>query len=104
MYFAVRINCPKESYNHYPTNLKAKDVLILISRLFGFVFFNQELSDLHIEALAVLGNCLEDVYTLQLIQLTGGLKKLLSFLAVSTVPGIQKNAAKAITKAAYDGM
>ncbi|NXO81054.1 ARMC3 protein, partial [Sitta europaea] len=58
--------------------------------------------DLHIKTLAVLGNCLEDVHTLQQIQLTGGLKKLLSFLEVSTVPDIQKNAAKAITKAAYD--
>ncbi|NXM57216.1 ARMC3 protein, partial [Illadopsis cleaveri] len=63
---------------------------------------NNELSDLHIETLAVLGNCLEDVHTLQQIQLTGGLKKLLSFLEVSTVPDIQKNAAKAIAKAAYD--
>ncbi|NXH63582.1 ARMC3 protein, partial [Rhabdornis inornatus] len=63
---------------------------------------NNELHDLHIETLAVLGNCLEDVHTLQEIQLTGGLKKLVSFLEVSTVPDIQKNAAKAITKAAYD--
>ncbi|NWV17710.1 ARMC3 protein, partial [Origma solitaria] len=63
---------------------------------------NDELHDLHIETLAVLGNCLEDVQTLQQIQMTGGLKKLLSFLEVSTVPAIQKNAAKAITKAAYD--
>ncbi|GAB0184782.1 armadillo repeat-containing protein 3 [Grus japonensis] len=62
----------------------------------------QEFSDLHVEALAVLGNCLEDVHTLQLIQQTGGLKKLLSFVGVSTVPDIQKNAAKAITRAAYD--
>ncbi|XP_009817237.2 armadillo repeat-containing protein 3 isoform X1 [Gavia stellata] len=61
-----------------------------------------EFSDLHVEALAVLGNCLEDVHTLQLIQQTGGLKKLLSFVGGSTVPDIQKNAAKAITKAAYD--
>ncbi|KAM6338760.1 armadillo repeat-containing protein 3 [Podargus strigoides] len=61
-----------------------------------------EFSDLHVDALAVLGNCLEDVHTLQLIQQTGGLKKLLSFIGVSTVPDIQKNAAKAITKAAYD--
>ncbi|KFZ48847.1 Armadillo repeat-containing protein 3 [Antrostomus carolinensis] len=61
-----------------------------------------EFSDLHVEALAVLGNCLEGVRTLQLIQQTGGLKKLLSFVGVSTVPDIQKNAAKAITKAAYD--
>ncbi|XP_054672045.1 armadillo repeat-containing protein 3 isoform X2 [Grus americana] len=61
-----------------------------------------EFSDLHVEALAVLGNCLEDVHTLQLIQQTGGLKKLLSFVGISTVPDIQKNAAKAITRAAYD--
>ncbi|XP_032919899.1 armadillo repeat-containing protein 3 isoform X1 [Catharus ustulatus] len=63
---------------------------------------NNELSDLHIETLAVLGNCFEDVATLQQIQLTGGLKKIVSFLETSTVPDIQKNAAKAITKAAYD--
>ncbi|NWH57435.1 ARMC3 protein, partial [Geococcyx californianus] len=61
-----------------------------------------ELSDLHVEALAVLENCLEDVHTLQLIQQTGGLKKLLSFVGGSAVPDVQKNAAKAITKAAYD--
>ncbi|KFP41034.1 Armadillo repeat-containing protein 3, partial [Chlamydotis macqueenii] len=62
----------------------------------------KEFSDLHVEALAVLGNCLADVHTLQLIQQTGGLKKLLSFVGVSTVPDIQRNAAKAITKAAYN--
>ncbi|NXW89752.1 ARMC3 protein, partial [Alopecoenas beccarii] len=61
-----------------------------------------EFNDLHVEALAVLGNCLEDVHTLQQLQQTGGLKKLLSFVGVSTVPDIQKNAAKAIAKAAYD--
>ncbi|NXY68204.1 ARMC3 protein, partial [Glareola pratincola] len=61
-----------------------------------------EFSDLHVEAVAVLGNCLEDAHTLQLIQQTGGLKKLLSFVGDSTVPDIQKNAAKAITRAAYD--
>ncbi|NXP03458.1 ARMC3 protein, partial [Thinocorus orbignyianus] len=61
-----------------------------------------EFSDLHVEALAVLGNCLEDVHMLQLIQQTGGLKKLFSFVGESTVPDIQKNATKAITRAAYD--
>ncbi|XP_074013254.1 armadillo repeat-containing protein 3 isoform X2 [Numenius arquata] len=61
-----------------------------------------EFSDLHVEALAVLGNCLEDAHTLQLIHQIGGLKKLLSFVGDSTVPDIQKNAAKAITRAAYD--
>ncbi|NXU73847.1 ARMC3 protein, partial [Oreotrochilus melanogaster] len=61
-----------------------------------------EFSDLHAEALAVLGNCLEDVRTLRLIQQTGGLTKLLSFVGDSTVPDIQRNAAKAIAKAASD--
>ncbi|XP_067148615.1 armadillo repeat-containing protein 3 [Apteryx mantelli] len=62
----------------------------------------KEFSDLHVEALAVVGNCLEDVDTMPWIQRTGGLKKLLSFIGVSTVPDVQKNAAKAIAKAAYD--
>ncbi|XP_062423691.1 armadillo repeat-containing protein 3 isoform X2 [Rhea pennata] len=62
----------------------------------------KEFSDLHVEALAVVGNCLEDVDTMQSIQRTGGLKKLLSFIGVSAVPDVQKNAAKAIAKAAYD--
>ncbi|XP_064362010.1 armadillo repeat-containing protein 3 isoform X4 [Dromaius novaehollandiae] len=64
----------------------------------------KEFSDLHVEALAVVGSCLEDVDTMQSIQQTGGLKKLLSFIGVSTVPDVQKNAAKAIAKAAYDCM
>nr|KAF6430750.1 armadillo repeat containing 3 [Rousettus aegyptiacus] len=62
----------------------------------------KELNDLHIEALAVIANCLEDMDTMVLIQQTGGLKKLLAFAENSTIPDIQKNAAKAITKAAYD--
>uniref|UniRef100_A0A8C3TFH2 Armadillo repeat containing 3 n=1 Tax=Chelydra serpentina TaxID=8475 RepID=A0A8C3TFH2_CHESE len=62
----------------------------------------KEFNDLHVEALAVVANCLEDVDTMQLIQQTGGLKKLVSFAEMSTIPDIQKNAAKAITKAAYD--
>ncbi|XP_045866696.1 armadillo repeat-containing protein 3 isoform X1 [Meles meles] len=62
----------------------------------------KELNDLHIEALSVIANCFEDMDTLVLIQQTGGLKKLLSFAENSTIPDIQKNAAKAITKAAYD--
>ncbi|XP_060048263.1 armadillo repeat-containing protein 3 isoform X2 [Erinaceus europaeus] len=62
----------------------------------------KELNDLHIEALAVIANCLEDMDTMVMIQQTGGLKKLLTFAENSTIPDIQKNAAKAITKAAYD--
>ncbi|XP_012862241.1 armadillo repeat-containing protein 3 [Echinops telfairi] len=62
----------------------------------------KELNDLHIEALAVVANCLEDMDTIVMIQQTGGLKKLLTFAENSSVPDIQKNAARAITKAAYD--
>nr|XP_009671942.1 PREDICTED: armadillo repeat-containing protein 3 isoform X2 [Struthio camelus australis] len=62
----------------------------------------KEFSDLHVEALAVVGNCLEDVDIMQSIQQTGGLSRLLSFIGVSTVPDVQRNAAKAIAKAAYD--
>uniref|UniRef100_A0A6J0UGX7 Armadillo repeat-containing protein 3 isoform X1 n=2 Tax=Pogona vitticeps TaxID=103695 RepID=A0A6J0UGX7_9SAUR len=62
----------------------------------------KEFNDLHVEALGVVANCLEDVDTMQLIQETGGLRKLLAFTEVSTLPEFQKNAAKAIAKAAYD--
>ncbi|XP_045444019.1 armadillo repeat-containing protein 3 [Pipistrellus kuhlii] len=62
----------------------------------------KELNDLHIEALSVIANCLEDKDTMVQIQQSGGLKKLLTFAENSTIPDIQKNAAKAITKAAYD--
>uniref|UniRef100_A0A5F5PIP9 Armadillo repeat containing 3 n=1 Tax=Equus caballus TaxID=9796 RepID=A0A5F5PIP9_HORSE len=62
----------------------------------------KEWNDLHVEALSVVANCLEDMDTMVLIQQTGGLKKLLSFAENSTIPDIQKNAAKAISKAASD--
>ncbi|XP_031795729.1 armadillo repeat-containing protein 3 isoform X3 [Sarcophilus harrisii] len=62
----------------------------------------QEFNDLHIEALAVLANCLEDVDTMQQLQQAGGLKKLLAFAENTTFPDIQKNATKAIARAAYD--
>ncbi|XP_047377220.1 armadillo repeat-containing protein 3 isoform X2 [Sciurus carolinensis] len=62
----------------------------------------KELNDLHVEALAVVANCFEDMETMTLIQQSGGLKKFLSFAENSTIPDIQKNAAKAITKAAYE--
>ncbi|XP_055003196.1 armadillo repeat-containing protein 3 [Sorex araneus] len=62
----------------------------------------KEWNDLHIEALAVVANCLEDTETMALIHQSGGLKKLLTFAENSTIPEIQKNAAKAITKAAND--
>ncbi|XP_023557751.1 armadillo repeat-containing protein 3 [Octodon degus] len=61
----------------------------------------KDLNDLHIEALSVVANCLEDMDSMVLIQRTGALQKLLAFAESSTVPDIQKNAAKAIAKAAY---
>ncbi|XP_074996900.1 armadillo repeat-containing protein 3 [Calonectris borealis] len=86
---------------------KDRETIIILQENKGLdcllkILETNEFSDLHVEALAVLGNCLEDVHTLQLIQQTGGLKELLSFVGASTVPDIQKNAAKAITKTAYD--
>ncbi|XP_012622757.1 armadillo repeat-containing protein 3 isoform X2 [Microcebus murinus] len=62
----------------------------------------KELSDLHVEALSVIANCLEDLDTMMFIQQTGNLKKLLLFAENSAIPDVQKNAAKAITKAADD--
>ncbi|XP_074123015.1 armadillo repeat-containing protein 3 isoform X2 [Sminthopsis crassicaudata] len=62
----------------------------------------EEFNDLHIEALAVLANCLEDVDTMQQLQQVGGLRKLLLFAENTTFPDIQKNATKAIARAAYD--
>uniref|UniRef100_A0ACB8FV42 Uncharacterized protein n=1 Tax=Sphaerodactylus townsendi TaxID=933632 RepID=A0ACB8FV42_9SAUR len=62
----------------------------------------KDFNDLHVEALGVVANCLEDPDTVQLIQETGCLRKLLSFTEVSTLTDFQKNAAKAIAKSACD--
>ncbi|XP_052584816.1 armadillo repeat-containing protein 3 isoform X1 [Peromyscus californicus insignis] len=88
------ITCDKESR----TMLKDNQGLDQLSKILE----TKELNDLHVEALAVIANCLEDMDSMALLQQTGGLKKLLSFAENSTIPDIQKNAAKAITKAAYD--
>ncbi|KAL6088364.1 hypothetical protein STEG23_011374, partial [Scotinomys teguina] len=88
------ITCDKASR----TGLKDNQGLDQLTKILE----TKELNDLHVEALAVIANCLEDMDTMALMQQTGGLKKLLSFAENSTIPDIQKNAAKAITKAAYD--
>ncbi|XP_030055182.1 armadillo repeat-containing protein 3 isoform X2 [Microcaecilia unicolor] len=62
----------------------------------------KELNDLHIDALSVVMNCLEDEDTVQQLGETGNLEKLLSFAEFSPVPEIQKIAAKAIAKAAQN--
>lgn len=64
----------------------------------------QELNDLHVEALLIIANCLEDVDTVQLLQQSGGLKKILTFAETSPLPDLQRNAAKAIAKSAHNGM
>ncbi|CAH2282270.1 armadillo repeat-containing 3 isoform X1 [Pelobates cultripes] len=60
----------------------------------------KELNDLHVEALLVIANCLDDVETVQALQQSGGLKRILTFAETSPMPDIQKNAAKAMAKAA----
>ncbi|XP_044534863.1 armadillo repeat-containing protein 3 [Gracilinanus agilis] len=62
----------------------------------------KEFNDLHAEALNVIANCLEDVDTMVQIQQAGGLKKLLTFAENAVFPEIQKNATRAISRAAYD--
>ncbi|XP_035297368.1 armadillo repeat-containing protein 3 isoform X1 [Cricetulus griseus] len=88
------ITCDKESR----AMLKENQGLDQLSKILE----TKEWNDLHVEALAVIANCLEDMDTVVLMQQTGILRKLLSFAENSTVPDIQKNSAKAITKAAYD--
>ncbi|XP_077124472.1 armadillo repeat-containing protein 3 isoform X2 [Ranitomeya variabilis] len=60
----------------------------------------KELNDLHVEALLIFANCLEDGETVQLLQQSGGLKKILTFAETSPLPDVQRNAAKAIAKSA----
>ncbi|XP_069047125.1 armadillo repeat-containing protein 3 isoform X2 [Lepisosteus oculatus] len=62
----------------------------------------KEFSDLHVEALQVISNCLEDKEAMHLIQETGGLDKLLQFAETATLPEVQMNATKAISRAAQD--
>ncbi|RMX38217.1 hypothetical protein pdam_00003351 [Pocillopora damicornis] len=73
-----------------------------LEKLVDFVG-NKEYEDLHVQALQVLSNCLQDVDSMQLIQTSGGLQKLLAFAAESNVPEVQQHAAKAIALAAKNG-
>ncbi|KAK1806781.1 hypothetical protein P4O66_004808, partial [Electrophorus voltai] len=60
----------------------------------------KEFSDLHAEALAVVSNCLEDVESLQLLQGTGELEKLLHFVMTASMPDVQASAVQAISRLA----
>lgn len=55
---------------------------------------------MHVEALKVISNCMEDAESMQLIQGNEGLEKLLQFIITPTDPDIQTNAVKAISRAA----
>ena len=72
------------------------------SALFHYLSI-QEYEELHVHALLVMSNCLEDVESMELIQSTGGLEKLLAFAAESALPDVQMHAAKAMARAAKNG-
>ena len=60
---------------------------------------------MHCKALAVLSNCLEDTESLDDIRNTGGLDKLLGFVTEQTlIPEVQAHTARAIARAAKNGM
>ncbi|XP_051785309.1 armadillo repeat-containing protein 3-like [Erpetoichthys calabaricus] len=61
-----------------------------------------DLSDLHVDALLVISNCLEDEDTMQLIQQTGALDKLMQFARTATLVDVQRKAVNAILRAAQN--
>uniref|UniRef100_H2YZ58 Armadillo repeat-containing protein 3 n=1 Tax=Ciona savignyi TaxID=51511 RepID=H2YZ58_CIOSA len=62
---------------------------------------NKDYDDLHVHALAVLSNCLEDTESLDDIRSTGGMERLLAFATeASASPEVQANTARAISRAA----
>lgn len=64
------------------------------------LFFIQELSDLHVEALEVVANCLIDSESIQLLHSSAGLTRLMTFILTSTKSEIHLNAVKCITRVA----
>uniref|UniRef100_A0A8C9SM48 Armadillo repeat containing 3 n=1 Tax=Scleropages formosus TaxID=113540 RepID=A0A8C9SM48_SCLFO len=59
-----------------------------------------EFNDLHVEALHVLSNCLDDPSTMQLFRDAGGVNRLLQFMTAATLPEVQMSTAKVISKVA----
>ncbi|XP_069483089.1 armadillo repeat-containing protein 3 [Ambystoma mexicanum] len=78
--------------------LKENDALAQLLKILEL----KDLNDLHVEALSVVIHCLEDIETMQLLQQTGGLKQLLTFMETSPIPEVQANAAMALGKAAQN--
>ncbi|CAF97965.1 unnamed protein product [Tetraodon nigroviridis] len=64
------------------------------------VLSNADFSDLHIETLKVLSNCLRDSESVEEIHRNEGLEKLLEFILTSTQPEIHFSAIKCITRVA----
>lgn len=64
------------------------------------LYSSQDFSDLHIEALQVVANCLSDSESLKVIHKSGGLMRLMEFLLTPNMPEIQYNAVKCICSAA----
>ncbi|XP_018616416.1 armadillo repeat-containing protein 3 [Scleropages formosus] len=60
----------------------------------------KEFNDLHVEALHVLSNCLDDPSTMQLFRDAGGVNRLLQFMTAATLPEVQMSTAKVISKVA----
>ncbi|KAM9436480.1 armadillo repeat-containing protein 3 [Clarias gariepinus] len=67
------------------------------------VLENKEFTDLHVDALKVISNYIEDAESMQLIQGNGGLEKLLQFIITPATHDIQASALKAISRAAQRG-
>ncbi|XP_062841883.1 armadillo repeat-containing protein 3 isoform X2 [Trichomycterus rosablanca] len=64
------------------------------------VLTTKEFSDLHVDVLKVVSNCLQDVESVQLVQGNGGLEKLLHFIVTPSSPDIQTNAVQTVGRAA----
>lgn len=65
-----------------------------------FFYFFQEFSDLHIEALQVVANCLRDDEAVQQLHEGGGLKRLVDFILTPNNPEIQSTAIKCLSRVA----
>lgn len=64
------------------------------------LYFLQDFSDLHAEALEVVANCVSDSESLQLIHKDGGLTRLMEFVLTPNMPEIQSSAVKCIARVA----
>lgn len=92
--FNTLMNCTLEADNR--AELRELEGLQKIVDFIG----NKEYEDLHVKAIQVLSNCMQDVESMEVIQSSGSLQKLLAFAAESIVPEVQQSAAKSLAVAA----